>query len=170
MLKGEERVRSSRWISTSILEENWGSELARCASPEYFDNNLRAPVLFYQGLQHVPAGSAVIEVSPKGFFQAILKETVPSDCVHFAPMTIKAENKLDYFFESVGKMYLAGLDMRIDQIYPAVSTPVSANLPCISPLVKWEHERSWNPLYLNYPLVSTSLFIVFGTCKNRRCL
>ena len=155
MLKGEERVRSSRWISTSILEENWGSELARCASPEYFDNNLRAPVLFYQGLQHVPGGSAVIEVSPKGFFQAILKETVPSDCVHFAPMTIKAEKKLEYFFESVGKMYLAGLDMRIDQIYPSVSTPVSVNLPCISPLVKWEHDRSWNKLHIEYPWVST---------------
>ena len=152
IIKGD-RVRSSRWISTSIPESEWESPLGKYASPEYFDNNLRAPVLFYEALQQVPAKALVVEVSPKGFFQALLKETVPKDCVHVAPMTVKADDKLSHFFHSVGQMYLSGVDVKMDKLYPAVSTPVSANTPSLSHLVKWDHEQSWKTHVLNYPLV-----------------
>ena len=146
--------RTSRWISTSIPEDDWGSPMAKYASPDYFDNNLRAPVLFYEALQHVPSKALVVEISPKGFFQAILKESTPKDCVHVAPMSIKAEDKLSHFFHSVGQMYLSGVDVEIDKLYPAVATPVSCDTPALSPLVKWDHEQSWKMHMLNYPLVS----------------
>ena len=153
IIKGD-RPRSSRWISTSIPEAEWDSPLAKFASPEYFDNNLRAPVLFYEALQQVPSRSLVVEVSPKGFFQALLKETVPADCVHVAPMTVKAEDKLTHFFNSVGQMYVAGADININNLYPPVMTPVSSNTPSLSHLVKWDHQTSWKTSMLNYPMVS----------------
>ena len=152
IIKGD-RPRSSRWISTSVPEEQWDSSVAQFASPDYFDNNLRAPVLFYEALQHVPSRSLVIEVSPKGFFQALLKETVPSDCVHVAPMTVKADDKLLHFYSSVGHMYAAGADVQIDKLYPPVMTPVSSNTPSLSHLVKWDHQVSWKPSILTYPMV-----------------
>ena len=158
-----DRIRSSRWISTSVPESGWESPLARYASPEYFDNNLRSPVLFYEALQQVPAKALVVEVSPKGFFQALLKESVPKDCVHVAPMTVKVEDRLSHFYNSVGQMYVSGVDVRIDKLYPSVSTPVSANTPSLSHLVRWDHEQSWNTNIINYPLVRIASYVQNGS-------
>ena len=156
IIKGD-RVRSSRWISTSIPESEWKSALAKHASPEYFDTNLRAPVLFYEALKHIPAKALVVEVSPKGFSQALLKESVPQDCIHVAPMTVKAEDKLSHFYQSVGQMYLSGVDVKMERLYPSVQLPVSSNTPSISHLVKWKHDQSWKTHLFNFPVVSPTL-------------
>ena len=34
------KLRSEKWISTSILQENWDKDVAKLASAEYFTNNL----------------------------------------------------------------------------------------------------------------------------------
>ena len=152
-----DRARSSRWISTSIPESEWESPLAKLASPEYLDNNLRAPVLFYEALQHVPANALVIEVSPKGFFQALLKESLPKGCAHVAPMSVKAADKLSHFYQSVGQIYLSGADVHMARLYPSVAFPVASNTPSISHLVQWDHDQSWKTHIVNYPVVSVRL-------------
>lgn len=41
------KERSSKWISTSLEEKDWGSDLAKYASAEYFTNNLLSTVRHY---------------------------------------------------------------------------------------------------------------------------
>ena len=156
IIKGD-RVRSSRWISTSVPQSDWETPLAKYASPEYFDHNLRSPVLFYEALQHVPPKALVVEISPNGFFQALLKDSVPTDCVHVAPMNVRAADKLLHLYQSVGNMYLSGVDVQMDRLYPPVSLPVSSTTPSISPLVKWKHDQPWKTHALDYPVVSSQL-------------
>lgn len=35
------------------------------------------------------------------------------------------------------------MTLQIDRLYPAVDFPVSQGTPSISPLIKWNHDRSW---------------------------
>ena len=153
----EERVRTPRWVSTCLPEDENSMisyQVKELASLEYFRQNIQAPVLFQQACKQIPFGAVVLEVSPKGFFQAILKECTPKDCVHIAPMIFKAKDKLLHFYESVGQMHNSGLDVQIANLYPKVTLPVCADTPWISPLVSWDHSRSWKTHILKYPLVS----------------
>lgn len=164
IISNNERPRSCRWISTSIPEDQWNSPMAKFASAEYFDNNVRAPVLFYEALRHVPEKSIVVEVSPNGFFQALLKESLPKDCTYVAPMSKKVKDSLGHFYESIGQLYLAGLPLNLDKIYPAVALPVSSNTPSLSPLVNWDHGQSWNTCQLEHPLVRSGLITIIQVC------
>lgn len=63
------KARSARWISTSIPQAKWDSELAKHSSAEYHVNNLVSPVLFQEGLQHIPSNAVVIEISAHALLQ-----------------------------------------------------------------------------------------------------
>ena len=61
--------RSSRWVSTSIPQSAWDSPLAQYSSAEYYANNLVSPVLFKEGLSHVPENAVVVEIAPNAVLQ-----------------------------------------------------------------------------------------------------
>eukprot|EP00061_Rhincodon_typus_P015491 g43197.t1 len=65
------KLRSARWISTSIPESKWGSDLAKFSSAEYHVNNLVSPVLFQEGLQHIPDNAVVVEISAHALLQVV---------------------------------------------------------------------------------------------------
>lgn len=60
--EGHGKPRTSRWVSTSIPEDQWDSELARTCTADYHVNNAISPVLFYEALQKIPANAVTIEV------------------------------------------------------------------------------------------------------------
>ena len=65
------KPRSARWISTSIPESQWQSDLARNSSAEYHVNNLVNPVLFHEGLKHIPENAVVVEIAPHALLQVL---------------------------------------------------------------------------------------------------
>lgn len=65
----EPRVRSSRWISTSIPQSEWEAPLAMYSSADYHVNNLVSPVLFHEGLSLVPENAVVVEIAPHALLQ-----------------------------------------------------------------------------------------------------
>ena len=40
-------------------------------------------------------------------------------------------------------MFLNGLNLPIERLYPEVEFPVSRGTPMISPLIKWDHTEDW---------------------------
>lgn len=40
-------------------------------------------------------------------------------------------------------MFLSGLTLPIERLYPSVGFPVSRGTPMISPLIKWDHTEDW---------------------------
>ncbi|XP_072160628.1 fatty acid synthase [Bemisia tabaci] len=98
----KETSRSSKWVSTSIPEHRWDTELALYSSAEYLANNLLSPVLFEDVLKHIPPNAVMVEIAPHGLLQAILKRAVPNVNLALAKRT-KSEDAVKFLLEAIGQ-------------------------------------------------------------------
>ena len=137
------KLRSKRWISTSILEDDPKEDLLNYASAEYFVNNLINPVFFYDKLKNLPSDAIIVEVGPHAVFRKILSETL--EAVSYISLIKKDCNdtNLDNFFNSIAKLYELGVNPSINNLYPRVEYPVSRGTPSIGSLIKWNHSQHY---------------------------
>ncbi|XP_034083372.1 fatty acid synthase [Gymnodraco acuticeps] len=140
----EPRLRSPRWVSTSIPQADWDSPLALYSSADYHVNNLVSPVLFHEGLSLVPENAVTVEIAPHALLQAILKRSLKQTCSILPLMKRGHPNNLEFFLSNVGKIYMNGLNMDSNSLYPAVKYPVPVGTPLISPLLQWDHSQTWD--------------------------
>lgn len=138
------KPRSSRWISTSIPETQWQTELAQNSSAEYHVNNLVSPVLFQEGLRHIPENAVVVEIAPHALLQAILRRALKPTCTILPLMKREHKNNLEFFLTNVGKIHLTGINVLANNLYPAVEYPVPVGTPLISPYIMWDHSQTWD--------------------------
>ncbi|XP_065211044.1 fatty acid synthase-like [Planococcus citri] len=132
--------RSSRWISTSIPEANWGKPLAHHCSAEYLTNNLLSAVLFEEGSKHIPSDALVIEIAPHGLLQAIMKRSLSETCANVPLTRRNNEGKnLENLLNAIGGLYIAGCDLNVNALYPPIQYPVSRETPSVAPLANWQH-------------------------------
>ncbi|XP_072934611.1 fatty acid synthase-like [Epargyreus clarus] len=136
------KLRSERWISTSVPREKWNSIGAKYSSAEYHTNNLLSPVLFEESSVLVPANAVLVEVAPHGLLQAILKRALPAACTNI-PLTLRGNNNLQFLLEAIGKIYMVGFVPKVSVLYPKIDFPVSTGTPMLSHLVEWAHEEIW---------------------------
>nr|XP_045622655.1 fatty acid synthase-like [Procambarus clarkii] len=137
------RQRSSRWVSSSVPETRWDCPEVNLASADYLVNNLLSPVLFAEALEKVHANSVVVEVSPHGLLQAILRRSLPQATP--IPLIRKdAKCPLTHFLESLGKMYLGGVSIDVGVLYPPLAMPVPSSTPSIASLIRWDHCQEWD--------------------------
>ncbi|XP_065223442.1 fatty acid synthase-like isoform X2 [Planococcus citri] len=140
----EPKIRSKKWICTSVLEHNWDNEEVKYCSAEYQSNNFVNPVYFEEGCRHIPDNAITIEIAPHGLLNAILKRSLP-ETVHNIPLTRKnSENSVEYLLSAFGQLYEAGSEMELSHLYPEIEFPVSRSTPMISPLIKWKYEKQQN--------------------------
>uniref|UniRef100_A0A0K0ESV2 Fatty acid synthase n=1 Tax=Strongyloides stercoralis TaxID=6248 RepID=A0A0K0ESV2_STRER len=137
------KPRSSKWVSTSIPESEWESDLAHMCSAEYHVNNACSPVLFYEAIQKIPANAVTIEIAPHALLQAILRRNIHKTCTNIGMNNSKADNELEFFLQAVGKIYQAGINIKPENLYPKISYPVPKGTPMIGPLWKWDHSQDW---------------------------
>ncbi len=141
------KPRSSKWVSSSIPEEDWSSALASSSSAAYHVNNLLSPVLFQEALKHVPENAIVIEIAPHSLLQPILKRSLAhKNCTVLPTQKRGHEDNLNFFLTQIGKLYLAGgPSPKLHKIYKAgrKQYPVPPGTRGISSLVKWDHSTEW---------------------------
>uniref|UniRef100_A0A8C2UFP2 Fatty acid synthase n=1 Tax=Coturnix japonica TaxID=93934 RepID=A0A8C2UFP2_COTJA len=138
------KPRSARWISTSIPESQWQSDLAKNSSAEYHVNNLVNPVLFHEGLKHIPENAVVVEIAPHALLQAILRRTLKPTCTILPLMKKDHKNNLEFFLTQTGKIHLTGINVLGNNLFPRVEYPVPVGTPLISPCIKWDHSQDWD--------------------------
>ncbi|XP_053996082.1 fatty acid synthase [Hylaeus anthracinus] len=138
------KQRSSRWISTSIPEEAWGNPLAQLSSAAYHVNNLLSPVLFQQGLTHIPDNAITIEIAPHCLLQAILRRSLAPTVANLGLHKRGHSNNLAFLFENIGKLYMEGAQPKLSKLYPPVSYPVAHSTPMLNSLVKWDHSIEYS--------------------------
>ncbi|KAJ0172968.1 hypothetical protein K1T71_011144 [Dendrolimus kikuchii] len=137
------RLRSDRWVSTSVPQDKWHDETARYSSAEYHTNNLLSPVLFEETSRLIPANAVLVEIAPHGLLQAILKRSLSEDCRHI-PLTRRGDpDNACLLLEAVGKMFMEGFNPKIYVLYPKVEFPVSTETPMLSHLIEWNHTETW---------------------------
>ncbi|XP_063387646.1 fatty acid synthase-like [Cydia fagiglandana] len=150
------KLRSERWVSTSVPQDRWEEELAKYSSAEYHTNNLLSPVLFEETSQLIPKNAVLVEVAPHGLLQAILKRAMPS-CAN-VPITRRGHaDSVRFLLEAIGQLFMEGYYPDIRQLYPKVEFPVSTGTPHLSHLVEWAHQEKWKfPTYASPERVSSS--------------
>ncbi|KAJ8711415.1 hypothetical protein PYW07_008657 [Mythimna separata] len=97
------KLRSERWLSTSVPQNQWNEDLAKFCSAEYQINNLLSPVLFEETSRLIPSDAVCVEVAPHGLLQAILKRSMSADSRH-VPLTRRGhpDNAL-FLLEAIGE-------------------------------------------------------------------
>lgn len=98
----EPKLRSEKWLSTSVPKECWHLPEARYSSAEYHLNNLLNPVLFEETLRHVPSNAMFIEIAPCGLMQPILKRELPN-AIHISMMQRSSENNSLDILKALGR-------------------------------------------------------------------
>ncbi|VVC29215.1 Hypothetical protein CINCED_3A015604 [Cinara cedri] len=160
------KKRSPRWLSTSIPESKWDTDLARYSSAEYHTNNLLNPVLFEETSVHIPKNAVVIEIAPHGLLQAVLKRSL-SNMVNI-PMTQRVYgNSIKYLLMAIGKMYCSGLNPKIDMLYNPISYPVSIGTPPIHTLNIWNHEEDWSTIDISILLSNVKGERLISLCPTK---
>lgn len=96
------KLRSKKWLSTSVLSENWHLPTAQFSSPEYHLNNFLNPVLFEETMRDVPANSIVVEIGPCALLQAIIKRELPN-AIHIPLMQKSSENNSLNVLKGLGR-------------------------------------------------------------------
>ncbi|XP_077358210.1 fatty acid synthase isoform X2 [Festucalex cinctus] len=138
------KLRSHRWVSTSIPQSEWDTPLALYSSADYHVNNLVSPVLFQEGLSLVPDNAVVLEIAPHALLQAILKRSLKQTCTSLPLMKRGHPNNLDFFLSHIGKVYMNGINLDGNALCSEVKYPVPVGTPMISPLVQWDHSQTWD--------------------------
>uniref|UniRef100_T1H8C9 Fatty acid synthase n=1 Tax=Rhodnius prolixus TaxID=13249 RepID=T1H8C9_RHOPR len=138
------KPRSRKWISSSIPESGWSSQLAAYSSAAYHVNNLLSPVLFHEASLHIPEDAIVIEIAPHCLLQAILKRTVPKSCVNIGLVRKGATDEMSYLLSNVGKLYTLGLNPNLSVFHRPSTYPVARGTPMLSSLVEWDHSTEWS--------------------------
>jgi len=94
-------------------------------------------------LKHVPDNSVVIEIAPHALLQAILKPSVGSKCTHVG-LVRRNQSTVANLLTSIGNLFNAGLQPKIENLYPPINYPVSKGTPSLQPLVEWDHTDNWD--------------------------
>ncbi|XP_053616908.1 fatty acid synthase-like [Plodia interpunctella] len=137
------KARSERWMSTSCPQAMWKSAKAELSSAEYHTNNLLSPVLFEETSRLIHHNAITVEVAPHGLLQAILRRSLKKDVVNVSLTQRNNSDNVQVLFTALGKLYEAGLNPQLANIYPHVAYPVSTGTPMLSHLVEWEHSEDW---------------------------
>lgn len=145
----EPKYRSSKWISTSMPESEWSSEISLKASPEYFVNNLINPVLFHDASKHIPKNAIIIELASHTLFSAIFKRSMPE--ANYVGLMKRNNNhaNLEFYLNSLGQLYQLGVNLDLKALYPKVEWPVPRGTQSIGSLFRWDHSKSF--LVKKYP-------------------
>ena len=108
------KLRSKKWISTSVLENESKTELLY-ASAEYFVHNLINPVLFFNRVKYLPSDCIVVEVGPHGLFSKIITQTLENSSYISLIKRDSNDTNLDMFLTSIARLYELGLNPSIDK-------------------------------------------------------
>uniref|UniRef100_W4VRN6 Fatty acid synthase n=1 Tax=Corethrella appendiculata TaxID=1370023 RepID=W4VRN6_9DIPT len=135
--------RTKRWISTSIPESSWDTPIAQQSSAAYHVNNLLSPVLFHEGLKHVPENAICIEIAPHGLLQAILKRALGKEATNLSLMKRGHDKNVQFMLSNIGKLFAAGAHPNIQKLYRPISYPVGRGTPMLNSSVKWDHSQKW---------------------------
>ncbi|KAG5885209.1 hypothetical protein JTB14_012232 [Gonioctena quinquepunctata] len=138
------KPRSPRWISSSIPESGWGTPMAQHSSAAYHVNNLLSPVLFHEALKHVPENAIVIEIAPTGLLQAILKRALGPKATNISLVKRGHADNIEFLLSALGKIYSAGAQPQLGNLYHPVSFPVGRGTPMINSMIEWDHSIEWS--------------------------
>ncbi|KAI4502501.1 hypothetical protein M0802_002413 [Mischocyttarus mexicanus] len=137
------KVKSEKWLSTSVPRNEWSSLTGKLSFAEYYTNSLLKPVLFEETIALIPENAVTIEIGPHAFLSTILNKSL-NPTVKNIPLTLKDhKNNIEVFLQGLGKLFNVGQQLDLAKLYPPIEFPVNRGTPMISPFIKWNHSKDW---------------------------
>ncbi|CAG2110585.1 unnamed protein product, partial [Medioppia subpectinata] len=137
------KLRSNKWLSTSVLTSHPEDEALKYSGGEYFEYNMSNEVRFYEQLQKLPVNAVVLELSPHSIFGQIVNETL-KDCTNISLLKMDSNHtNMDMFLSGLAQLYELGFNLDVHRLYPSVEWPVARNTQSIASLIKWDHNQSY---------------------------
>lgn len=112
----EPKLRSEKWLSTSVPIESSDLPAAKFSSAEYHTNNLLKPVLFEEAVRQLPTNAIIVEIAPCGLLQPIMKRELPN-AVHIPMMQKHSDTNSINILQALGR-YDATHQLRINSNFP----------------------------------------------------
>ena len=84
----------------------------------------------------------MVEIAACGLLQSILKRALPT-CTILPLMKRKDPKCVEFFLNSIGKLWNLGVNPKFAKFYEAPSLPL-VDLPPMSGLVNWDHSVQYN--------------------------
>ncbi|XP_070169898.1 fatty acid synthase-like [Polyergus mexicanus] len=134
---------SAKWLSVLNEYYEWFGASPKSSVAEYYANYLLAPVLFSETLRFIPNDAVTIEIAPHDILQYILNDSLETTVTNVALYKFSHKPNIELFLYGIGKLYNAGLQPQIANLYPEVKFPVSRGTPMISHLIRWDHSKDW---------------------------
>ncbi|XP_050452236.1 fatty acid synthase-like [Cataglyphis hispanica] len=131
---------SSKWLSESY---EWFNTSPKLSLAKYYAHHLLAPVLFSKSLRFIPNNAVIIEIASHNILQYILNDSLETTVTNVALEQFSHKPNIETFLHGIGKLYNAGLQPKIANLYPEVKFPVSRGTPMISHLIRWDHSKDW---------------------------
>ena len=138
------RVRSSKWLSASNMDESWEEQAARLLSPAYFVNDVTSQVALSNVVDHIPKNSFLVEIAPSSVLLPSLRRGLGADVTCTSLMKRDSIDNLSVLLSGLGDIYCSGTNVAIDKLYPKVEWPVPRETASLSSLIKWNHSKDWN--------------------------
>ncbi|CAH2093519.1 unnamed protein product [Euphydryas editha] len=137
------KLRSKNWLSTSVSQDSSRDHHAKMSSADYHTNSFLNPVIFEESARLIPDNAIIIEIGPHGFLQDIFNGLSTNNAIHIPLVDRLHPNNVQFLFTALGKLYEAGLNVHLANIYPTVEFPVSQGTSMLAHLVEWDHNESW---------------------------
>ena len=156
ILKGKPKLRSGRWISSSVSAPKWDTAEAQ-SCPHYYVNNTQNPVLFHDALQYIPEEAVVVEIGLSPLLQPLLRRSILNTSI-MSLVNKAGDNHAESFYKCLGQLYTLGLNVDISRMFKnsLAPFPMSSKAPALGQLVTWDHERSWSDYVITYPKAKDS--------------
>lgn len=97
------KLRSSKWISTSVAPEDASKDWTLYNGIEYIYNNFSGSVLFDQIYEHIPENALLIEVAPHGLMQGILRRALPETVQTVSLLQRNNVNSEQFLLSTIGR-------------------------------------------------------------------
>lgn len=121
--------RSSRWLSTSIMED-----VTLYSDAIYHTGNITGMVNFAPVVASLPAGTIVLEIGPHALLKSILKRG--NKDVIVIPTMIKKESGVACMKRCIDAVWLSGAHFKFPRA--AYVVPLKNRVQ-----VLWDHENDW---------------------------
>ncbi|XP_046964245.1 fatty acid synthase-like [Vanessa cardui] len=100
-------------------------------------------VLFEEKVQRITDNAITIEITPNSLLQAFLRRSIKKDIINISLTKRNHRDNVEVLLTALGRLYGAGLNPHLANIYPTIKLPVSQGTPMLSHLVEWEHSEDW---------------------------
>ncbi|XP_057669272.1 fatty acid synthase-like [Diorhabda carinulata] len=160
------KPRSECWISTSVPPEKKGEHWTKYNCAEYYASNFRNQVFFKDIFKQIHKNAIIVEIGPHALLQAILRRAKSPESTLIGLVNKTSKDQEEYLLSSIGKIFNAGAQPNLRNLYNEIQFPVRRGTKMLAPLIRWNHSASYYvPLFENKRNAGKNIVISLSDAK-----